>query len=97
MGEGNFPFFNYLLMFKLVKTNYQNQNHYLLLNGTPIETGQNGFTLEVLGATFTPPNAQIPIINIDQIDSMILEDTDLQDWEVEVDSDLNIYLKSQQL
>lgn len=85
-------------MFKLIKLFHEEQSHYVLVDGTTetiVNDDQKGFML--LGATFKMPNVEsnLHLINIDDIDELILMDKNEANWEVEVDQDFKIYLKSQ--
>ena len=85
-------------MFKLTKLFHEKQSHYVLVGGTTetiVNDDQKGFML--LGATFKMPNIEsnLHLINIDDIDELILMDKNEANWEVEVDQDFKIYLKSQ--
>lgn len=84
-------------MFKLIKIN----DFYLLTDGktTVLQEDEDTktYSLSILAATneeITKSN-KIKLLQIKSIDSHILEDDDNNEWEVEIDTEFNIYLKSQ--
>lgn len=83
-------------MFKLLKIS----DFYVLTDGASKIVTENEksvtYTMSILAATKKLEEAEnLKILEINNIDLHILEDNDNNEWEVEVDLQFNIYLKSQ--
>lgn len=83
-------------MFKLLKIS----DFYVLTDGSSrkiLEDEQSvTYTMSILATTKKIEEAEnLKILEINNIDLHILEDDDNSEWEVEVDIEFNIYLKSQ--
>lgn len=83
-------------MMKLIRI----ENDYILIEGE-FEKVQDDetvttFSAPLLGATMKINGAEkLLLIDFDNIDPFILEDESSNDWEVELDHDFRIYLKTQ--
>lgn len=82
-------------MFKLIKI----QEDYILTDGIRVKVSEDEntstFSMGLLGATMKIEGSNVLLIDFDKIDPFILDDNDEQEWEVEMDNDFNIYLKTQ--
>jgi hypothetical protein len=76
------------------------ENDYILIEGEFEKVDDNQevttFTAPLLGATMKIDGAEkLLLIDFDNIDPFILSDESSDDWEVELDHDFRIYLKTQ--
>jgi hypothetical protein len=83
-------------MFKLLKIS----DFYVLTDGSSRKITEDEkfvtYTMSILATTKKIEEAEnLKILEINNIDLHILEDDDNNEWEVEVDMEFNIYLKSQ--
>jgi hypothetical protein len=84
-------------MFKLMKIN----DFYILTDGDAskkISEDEKStiYTMSILASTKRLQEAEnLKLLEINNIDLHILEDADNNEWEVEVDMQFNVYLKSQ--
>lgn len=83
-------------MFKLMKVN----DFYILTDGASKklteDTNTVTYTMSVLASTRKIDEAEnLKLLEINNIDLHILEDDDNNEWEVEIDMEFNVYLKSQ--
>jgi hypothetical protein len=83
-------------MMKLIRI----ENDYILIEGEfeKVDDTQEvtTFTAPLLGATMKIDGAEkLLLIDFDNIDPFILNDESSDDWEVELDLDFRIYLKTQ--
>jgi hypothetical protein len=87
---------NYKIMFRLIKI----EENYLLTDGVRTKVDEDeekvSYMMGLLGATMKIPGAEkLLLIDFDKIDDFILSDEEETEWDVEVDDDYNIYLKTQ--
>ncbi len=83
-------------MFKLMKIN----DFYILTDGASKKLNEDihtvTYAMSILASTRKIEEAEnLKLLEINNIDLHILEDDDNNEWEVEVDLQFNIYLKSQ--
>lgn len=83
-------------MFKLMKIN----DFYILTDGASKKSSEDDKTItymmSILASTKEIDEAiNLKLLEVNNIDLHILEDDDNNEWEVEVDLQFNIYLKSQ--
>jgi hypothetical protein len=83
-------------MFKLMKVN----DFYILTDGASKKLTEDvntvTYTMSVLASTRKIDEAEnLKLLEINNIDLHILEDVDNNEWEVEIDLQFNVYLKSQ--
>jgi hypothetical protein len=83
-------------MFKLLKIS----DFYVLTDGTSKKVTEDEktitYSMSILATTKKIEEAEnLKLLEIDNIDLHILEDDDNSEWEVQVDMEFNVYLKSQ--
>lgn len=83
-------------MFKLLKLD----NFYILTDGASKKLTEDDksvtYTMSLLASTKKFDEAEnLKILEINNIDLHILEDDENNEWEVEIDMEFNVYLKSQ--
>jgi hypothetical protein len=83
-------------MFKLLKIS----DFYVLTDGTSKRITEDEktitYSMSILATTKKIEEAEnLKLLEIDNIDLHILEDDDNSEWEVQVDMEFNVYLKSQ--
>ena len=83
-------------MFKLMKVN----DFYILTDGASKKLTEDvntvTYTMSVLASTRKIDEAEnLKLLEINNIDLHILEDVDNNEWEVEIDLQFTVYLKSQ--
>lgn len=83
-------------MFKLLKIS----DFYVLTDGTSKKVTEDEktitYSMSILATTKKIEEAEnLKLLEIDNIDLHILEDNDNNEWEVQVDMEFNVYLKSQ--
>lgn len=79
-------------MFKLIRI----ETDYILTDGIVEKVSENQISMALLGATMKIAGAdKLMLIDFNKIDPFILSDEESNEWDVEVDHEQNIYLKTQ--